>query len=367
MNANARYQMNWRNRQRAEDEDAYKASQAERKRRWRAQKNQERAEARAKQREQEEYDARFTLIDDDEDEEKPKPKTIKKVSTEEQTMKAINRLSKAIEKKPADDDDYEWLYKPEVTEYIEEKYTNMNTKRTYYSHIIAYLRERDDSAEGKEAMDYYRGLMYNYIDEIKHEIDKNEKNEDDEAKMFKWDELVVLKKNRPLNPLDSAVYALYTQLPPRRNEYASMKIINYKSPKQLAGLKEGNWLVMTREGKNVKDIILNDYKTANTYGRYSPPSVPKPLKDALRKYIETHSLKAGDELFKGYDTSDKWTKLVQSVFKQVTGKPCGVSCIRKSYVSSKFKNKSVAERKLLARQMGTSVNQTDTSYMKLDD
>ncbi len=365
MNANTRYQMNWRNRQRAEDEDAYKASQTERKRLWRAKKNQERTEQRNKEKEQEEYNARFKLVDDDEDE--PKPKTIKKVPSEEQTKKAINRLSKAIEKKPADDDDYEWLYKPEVTEYIEEKYTNMNTKRTYYSHIIAYLRELDKSAEGKEAMDYYRGMMYNYIDEIKHEIDKNEKNEDDEAKMFKWDELIVLKKNRPLNPLDSAVYALYTQLPPRRNEYASMKIINYKSPKQLSGLKEGNWLVMTREGKNVRDIVLNDYKTSDTYGRYSPPRIPKPLKDTLRKYIETHSLKSGDELFKGYDTSDKWTKLVQSVFKQVTGKPCGVSCIRKSYVSSKFKNKSVAERKLLARQMGTSVNQTDTSYMKLDD
>ena len=364
MNANTRYQMNWRNRQRAGDEDAYKASQAERKRLWRAKKNQEKTKTNEKEKEDKEYNARFKLVDDDED--KPKPKIIKKVSTEDQTKDAINRLSKAIEKKPADDDDYEWLYKPEVTEYIEEKYKNLNTKRTYYSHIVAYLRERDTSAEGKEAIDYYRGLMYNYIDEVKHEIDKNEKNEDDNSKMFNWNDLVVLKKNRPLNPLDNAVYALYTQLPPRRNEYSSMKIINYKSPKQISDLKEGNWLVMTREGKNIKDIVLNDYKTFKTYGRYKPPSIPKPLKDALRKYIETHSLKAGDELFKGYDTSDSWTKLVQSVFKQVTGNSCGVSCLRKSYVSSKLKNKSVAERREKARQMGTSLNQTDTAYTKID-
>ncbi len=294
------------------------------------------------------------------EEEAREPKRTNTDSTLKQRDRIIKKIAKDV---GADTSDLSWLYGDDVMNYLESKYKNSNTKRTYYSQIVRYLEEEGgDRAE----IEKYNKLMYGYIDEVKHTRMENVKSEADEAQMFDWNDLKLAKKDRPRNPLDNVVYQLYTAIPPRRNEYATLKLVKYKSPKQLSGLTEGNWLVTTGSGMNIKTIILNDYKTAKSYGQYKI-TPPLPLKDAFKTYFEKHAVKEGELVFPNYDTSSKWTGLVKSVFGSATGKEAGVNSIRKSFVNWKEKSGrlSQAKRQEFASAMGTSLSEWHTDYVKL--
>lgn len=300
------------------------------------------------------------------DEEKPK-KAGK--TTKEQREKIIKRLAKVVGAEVSETN-VDWLLDDKVEKYIESRTFKDNTKRTYFAEVVAYLKEFEDKTkEIRDAIDRYSKLMYKYIDDVKHTREQNTKSESDVEKMFNWDEMKLLKKKRPLNPLDTVVYELYTSMPPRRNEYARLRLVKYKSKKQIDELDKGiNWLITTATGMNVRGMILNTYKTSNTYGQWMKMSLPKPLKDAFKKYLATHTINEGDLIFPKYDTSPKWTTLVQSVFQQATGKSAGVDAIRKSFVTSKERSGrlSQAKRKELARDMGTSLEAWHTDYVKID-
>lgn len=145
------------------------------------------------------------------------------------------------------------------------------------------------------------------------------------------------------------VACLYTLLPPRRLEYASMTKIsraNYKTAN-----KEKNYIV----GNKKMFFHFGDYKTFKKYG-VQRIRIPKEIAAIIRKIQGENMLttQKGKVMTKNY-----LTKFIQKTF-QDTGKKISATMLRHIYLSHTFKNDATLEnKKLLARAMGHSTSQQD--------
>jgi hypothetical protein len=140
-------------------------------------------------------------------------------------------------------------------------------------------------------------------------------------------------------------------IPPRRSkDYVDFKIKNIDKEKD-------NYLDKNK-------MVFNSYKTAKTYGRQEV-EVPKQLKSILTKWYKINPTEY--LLFDSNMNQLSSVKLNQRFNKMFDGKKISVNALRHSFLTEKYKDVSLQNKKLEndMEDMGSSSNMAST-YIKLD-
>ena len=161
------------------------------------------------------------------------------------------------------------------------------------------------------------------------------------------------------------VASLYTLIPPRRLDYANMKIVEHKEFKQMTDeeKKKFNYLVVQSRVKKYFSFGEGSQKTKQNFIM----KVPGKLNQVLNLFLKHHS--TTDFLLTNFRSgklsSDGLSKLIMRVFGGENGKSVSVNMLRHIFLSKKFENApSIKEKELLASQMGHSSSIAEQVYTK---
>ena len=211
-----------------------------------------------------------------------------------------------------------------------------NTKRNFLITICAVLN--GEKLYKKSYDDYYDMLM-DKNKTLKSEEAKNEKNDKQKENWIDWEDVVkkydelydkamsikTIKTQGDYNSfIDAIVLGLYTDIPPRRNEYQTLNV----------GGDKGNRILLDE-----KKMILETFKTAKKEGT-KKIDLPDKLVNLISSFVKKRQVKpneGGTPLFVDEDGktpthSNYITRRLNSIFK----KKVGSSMLRHIYLSSKY-------------------------------
>ena len=157
------------------------------------------------------------------------------------------------------------------------------------------------------------------------------------------------------------IQALYILHPPRRTDYADMKLCqnNVKCDEKT------NLLIHTKFKKPVKFIFNKDLVKSTTEEDEEVDITSPPLRSVLKMWVYLCVDKNQEYLFvneKGNKISaNNFTQLVKRIFEKSFNKKINISLLRKIYITKEYKKNDVVE---LARQMNHSVGIASSVYNK---
>ena len=162
------------------------------------------------------------------------------------------------------------------------------------------------------------------------------------------------------------VLSLYTMLPPRRNEYATMKIINKKDYLELDKdeLKKNNYLVNLSKINKIFSYGSDKVKSKIEDG-HNTINVPKDLNKVLNlwlHYNQSDNLLVTQQGGMGM-TKNQLTLLLNRIFKP---KMVSTSMLRKIYLTHTFGDEAERNNKKekIAEEMNNSVAVQQNIYVK---
>jgi len=226
---------------------------------------------------------------------------------------------------------------------------SMSTLRSYPCTIISLIMKHIDLQE----------IMPNILQEWKNVVDKLEEPDYDrrmegrmnarqEEAYIPWNQIIAIRDQLPAG-MDKLLVSMYTMINPVRNNYYQLRIFEEQPPSDDY---TGNYLVLG----DINQIVLNDYKTGNKYGKLVV-DIPPELLDQIRSSLDEYPR---DYLFQS-ETGTIYTfshggKVFNRVFKRVfNNKGFSLTMFRHSYLSSlKVDDLPITKRKLIAKNMGHS-------------
>lgn len=280
----------------------------------------------------------------------PRPK----LTAEERRSQSNARLARKLEGTPLTD-------APEVIAWLRANYPNANTRRTYLANLVGQKRDDDDFP--RAALAAYRKEMKALIQGIHTAYGENARSDRDRKGWVEWNDLVAARErcDREGPTRDRVLFSLYLDTPPRRAEYATLRVRRDLPPAD----DTGNWVVVP-EGQDIVCVTLGTYKTAKTYGRQTIDGAR--FARVLHDYAAT--LQPGDYLFsRGYRTSSGWSNLLGATTQKWAGRHVTVNIFRKSFASHLAATQprmTTNARKAIATDMGTSEAMFGSVYRKVD-
>jgi hypothetical protein len=255
-----------------------------------------------------------------------------------------------------------------------------NTIRNYLISCVSAL-SLDKSNKKKEKLynDYFK-LMMQKNSELKKVEATGEKSDTQTKNWVEWSDVLKTYENlknivdqfknkssittkQYKSLLEFIVLSLYVLLPPRRNEFRNMFIVNKLSDTHTNAC---NYIVLS-----TKQLIFNQFKTSKKEGALHE-NIPDELYENLLVYLKFHPLLKGKKLKanqmipflvyddgKALDSINSITRILNSIFKLKVGS----SMLRKSYLTSKYGNVR-QEMKEDAKKMSHSVQTQQTNYVK---
>ena len=240
-----------------------------------------------------------------------------------------------------------------------DKWKSQNSKATIINAITSILRRLP---EHKASYDIYR--LVNTAKRVELDLirDKNKLTDKQQNLILPWSGIQSKLITIDDGTMDKAIYALFTLIPPRRSgNFASLRLDRKDGRFQ-------NYLLVDNKNRPLT-LVLNQYKTAKTYGEYRV-DLPVKLQEILQTYFTVANLEPGHLVFpskKGTEyTPGYFSQVVSKVFLRYTGKKLGSTALRISFASSVFeKQHSVEELKKIALGLGHSISQMSL-YQKID-
>lgn len=256
-------------------------------------------------------------------------------------------------------------------EKIEALGLKFSTTISYYTAISATL----SCYKAKEkTYKQYQAKMIEMSNQLKTELSKNIKTEQQEKSMIPWSRVMEVRNElekhvESLEEVDNrkdwdkllqyVLIRLYTDIPPRRVQDFSYMYVDFFEPETLDDNK--NYYIV---GKS--EFIFNKYKTRNIYGvqRFK---VPEELEEGMMKYFSAYFDRFHPnrefKLLVNFDGSDiNPTVGIGRLLNAAFGAPVGPSALRHIYVSEKFE-KELTDRKSTAEKMGHALK-TQSEYIK---
>jgi hypothetical protein len=239
-----------------------------------------------------------------------------------------------------------------VIAWIEDQGSN-NSRKTYYSVVKSVLTARKVATD-EEAIQAYGKRFTAYFKRVKEAGAKQEPMEKEVADgqdPLTWDEAIKAREQlvKDEDWQNACLLGCYTYLPPRRCDYAGMKVV-----KAMTQTKDTNWnFCVLRKVKPV--FIFNKYKTDKTYGQ-QVIDISAPHADLIRKWRETNTT---DWLFiKGNGDpmdSHRLSQHLIDLLERTTGKKAGASLLRHAFLTDLLKDeKPIADKKPIADMMAHS-------------
>jgi hypothetical protein len=245
-----------------------------------------------------------------------------------------------------------------------------STRTTMLKHIYITCSVAGESDLYKE----YYAIWKKGQDAINKAEDSHEMTEQQKRLMIPTKDLAAILrddvkevKTYPLDPdskqlsfmLGTALLALYTLIPPRRNlDYLHLYVVS-KMPEKLDNDK--NYLIMKD-----KKMIFQNYKTADTYGRQEV-AIPADLHKILQEVLKRHPNRSEKEylfLINQNGTPVSQYGGIQNLLKRV-GADTSSTAIRHSFISEKYEDlpEKEEERKKDADAMAHSMA-TQKKYVR---
>lgn len=172
-----------------------------------------------------------------------------------------------------------------------------------------------------------------------------------------FEAIAAKRESLPVGSSARLLLSMYTLIPSRRNDFATLKI--YPNPPPAG--TGGNYLVLPPLNKPGKPSILTltEYKTARKY-----KDVSEVLPDALVAEIRASlARKPREHLFvsprdgSAYTSDNSFSNWANALLKRTFGKPLTLTGIRHAYITNlKFDEMTHAEKQDIARRMGHSVD-----------
>ena len=236
----------------------------------------------------------------------------------------------------------------EIIKFINEKIPSKQTKKTllsalyiltkskeYHADMITICKQVNDSYKEQKLTDKQKEHRISF-DEVKDKVDLLRAS----LKIHKTKEAYELFL---IAAFSSGVYS-----PPRRAEFANIKVRNYDKTKD-------NFL-----HKNT--IIFNSFKTVKKFGSQEYKIAPE-LLPILKKYL---TMNTSDFLFPKQDGKTSMTNVdYNRACQRAFGKNISVDALRSIYLSNKYKDvPAMLDMEKTAIAMGHSVGTALTDYVK---
>jgi hypothetical protein len=299
----------------------------------------------------------------------------------------LNKLAMDITGKQYENQKFLKTKVDEIVKYLNDK-TN-SVRRNFAASIMVALsptQKNNPTDEYRKAYEVYAKLLTeaqaNYMNSKKD----NKMNSKEEQNWMDFNEVVSLRDNLlkrlkregiSLTTKDISktnfdllqqylVLSLYTMLPPRRNEYATMKIINKKQYTELdkEDLKKNNYLVNLSK-VNKLFSYGGDAVKSKIEGVHTTVNVPKDLNSVLNLWLhfnESENLLVTQQGGLGL-TKNQLTLLLNRIFKP---KMVSTSMLRKIYLTNMFGDEGQrnSKKEKIAEQMNNSVGVQQQIYVK---
>jgi hypothetical protein len=157
---------------------------------------------------------------------------------------------------------------------------------------------------------------------------------------------------------DQLLYDIYTMVPPARLDYHALKIVRGDFIDDLNEEKINMLRLYKKSGRWKSVIILNDYKTDQTYGTIEF-DLPKKITDkilTLKENVYLFEPERSKIPHSAFKTPETFANHLRNVFETVTGKKrMSVDLLRHIYITNFRKGeKSKAQKDKLAKIMGNS-------------
>jgi integrase len=248
-----------------------------------------------------------------------------------------------------------------------------STKKSMLGAIVSILSILKDKPTYKSIYNFYYERMME-ASKASREQDTAVKSETQTANWITWpevegrlkeleEEVLKFAKSKMITTaqwntlLSFVVLALYTLVPPRRNQdYQDLYVVK-KGADKLE--KDKNYYDLA-----TKKFIFNKYKTSKAHGAQTVDA-PLPLQDILALYMKLHPNKdkAEKKLLVNADGSAlSSVNSITRILNKIFGKQIGSSMLRHIYLSSKYGD-TVKEMKEDAEAMGHTTAQ-QREYVK---
>ena len=266
------------------------------------------------------------------------------------SIKTYSSMLSSINKKLDGEKDLEFFSKEKdkIINYIRENITSFQTQKTLLSALYILTDLKD-----------YKDLMLEICKQVNESYKEQKLNNKQKEHRITFEAvkdkvnslLSMLKTNPTINMYEQFLIAAFSSgvySPPRRSEFASVKIKNFDKQKD-------NYLEKNK-------IVFNSYKTAKKYGSQIY-EVPSPLIPIVKKYLK---LNKTDYLFPKRNsdacmTNVDYNRMLQKIF----GKTISVDNLRSIYLSEKYKNiPSLVDMEKTAEAMGHTLTTSLENYVK---
>lgn len=251
----------------------------------------------------------------------------------------LNRISTLVKKTGWDGDD-QFLYDFKNVE-AKLKASNLKALKDYISPIVKYLRQKQAD---ENLILKYQQLLTNFKNEETKQRGENKasrKQQDNSLSMDeinkKIDDFDPQTKQELLYKLLLVLYFQNDEFTPRLEDIPLIKLANSKRKMNELN-KDFNYITTTGEqGKlKVKDLIMNNYKTKQTYGsvRFI---LPENVKEILNAYIRAFDKTNGDYLVLNTKNEpyliQTFSSLLGNATEKVLGKTMSPNLIRRIKIS----------------------------------
>ena len=229
--------------------------------------------------------------------------------------------------------------------------------------LTAFNKEEFDPAE-----EFYRKQLEDLNGEYNEYISTHSKSEKQETNWITLDELKKImkkhKKEAKLNPTISnyqkyLVSALYLLNPPKRLDFANMKIIKDRKENN----EEDNYLLNL--GRNKKYFIFNQFKTKEKHGK-KEVLISKELNSIINNWLKINTSEHFLLNSRGQAmTPNGLGKYITMIFKG-TGKKITVNLLRNIFISENIDLEAIKKQKQIANEMDHATNTQQSVYLKKD-
>lgn len=267
-------------------------------------------------------------------------------------------------------DNLGWIkkYHRTIYDFAKEKYSNLNTRKGHIQVLAGMLKllgggKRYAQKYSKKAVDYAGRLEH----EAKDQTMKPERKENfvtyDEIcnQREKYKALFEENKSNIKNNLTYLLLSLYTMIPPLRQEYRDMEILN----KSVTNTTKNT---LQKRGNAYYIVIVKD-KVSNSHPNLVekvPPELESVIKASLKAYPRKYVLSTQKDADKPIGKQG-FEKLLIDAFHDIN-KRVTVDILRSAYISWAYANKNLSEndKEELAKKMRHSAEVARIMYNKID-
>ena len=246
-----------------------------------------------------------------------------------------------------------------------QSFENINSRISYFTAVTGTAKHSPTFSRAiQNDFDEINTAYMDLLQTNKETVKTEEKSEREKAAWVDWKDILKITKMTPPFkdvPQEQVLLAMYTLIPPNRLDFHKLHIVRHP-----ATLEKENYIQIKNKSKMF--LILQEYKTAETYGRLET-TLPVKLCKIISAHLETFPDKKflftpKGALDKPFKSVDSFAKYVRDTFKDVFGKNVTVDILRHSYITWLKRNElTKAKKAKIAKQMGHSLD-TQEAYRK---